>query len=247
MKGAQIQEINTQNTIAQNTINLQNTGIPDIANLPNAGLQNTINLQNTGIPNIANLPNAGLQNTVNLPYAGSQNIVNMPNTGIVTNPDNAGNVGNMDLNNEIIKLREENNFLKNELQKANQMINNLKNEQNQQGLYTNNQIKLKEDEINKLKIELEKLKIKEKDKLINFDDIIIISFTSEDKKIDKYPIKCLKTDTFAEVEEKLYQKYDNFRDTNNIFILNEVPILRFKTLSENNIKDGDILKLIRNK
>ena len=225
MKGAQIQEINTQNTI----------------------VQNTIDLQNTGIPNIANLPNAGLQNTVNLPYAGSQNTVNMPNTGIVINPGYTGNVGNIDLNNEIIKLREENNFLKNELQKANQMINNLKNEQNQQGLYTNNQIKLKEDEINKLKIELEKLKIKEKDKLINFDDIIIISFTSEDKIIDKYPIKCLKTDTFAEVEEKIYQKYDNFRDTNNTFILNEVPILRFKTLSENNIKDGDILKLIRNK
>ena len=236
MKGAQIQEINTQNTIVQNTINLQNTGIPNIANLPNAGLQNTINLQNTGIPNITNLPNAGLQNTVNL-----------PNTGIVLNPGYTGNVGNVDSGDEIIKLREENNFLKNELQKANQMINNLKNEQNQQGLYTNNQIKLKEDEINKLKIELEKLKIKEKDKLINFDDIIIISFTSEDKIIDKYPIKCLKTDTFAEVEEKLYQKYDNFRDTNNIFILNEVPILRFKTLSENNIKDGDILKLIRNK
>ena len=236
MKGAQIQEINTQNTIVQNTINLQNTGIPNIANLPNAGLQNTINLQNTGIPNITNLPNAGLQNTVNL-----------PNTGIVLNPGYTGNVGNVDSGDEIIKLREENNFLKNELQKANQMINNLKNEKNQQGLYTNNQIKLKEDEINKLKIELEKLKIKEKDKLINFDDIIIISFTSEDKIIDKYPIKCLKTDTFAEVEQKLYQKYDNFRDTNNIFILNEVPILRFKTLSENNIKDGDILKLIRNK
>jgi hypothetical protein len=236
LKGAQIQEINTQNTIVQNTINLQNTGIPNIANLPNAGLQNTINLQNTGIPNITNLPNAGLQNTVNL-----------PNTGIVLNPGYTGNVGNVDSGDEIIKLREENNFLKNELQKANQMINNLKNEKNQQGLYTNNQIKLKEDEINKLKIELEKLKIKEKDKLINFDDIIIISFTSEDKIIDKYPIKCLKTDTFAEVEQKLYQKYDNFRDTNNIFILNEVPILRFKTLSENNIKDGDILKLIRNK
>ena len=236
MKGAQIQEINTQNTIVQNTVNLQNTGIPNITNLPNAGLQNTVNL-----------PNTLFQNTVILPNTGIQNTVNMPNTGIVANPGYAGNVGNIDLNNEIIKLREENNFLRNELQKANQMINNLKNDQNQQGLYTNNQIKLKEDEINKLKIELEKLKIKEKDKFINFDDIIIISFTSEDKKIDKYPIKCLKTDTFAEVEEQLYQKYDNFRDTNNIFILNEVPILRFKTLSENNIKDGDILKLIRNK
>ena len=222
MKGAQIQEINTQNTIVQNTVNLQNTGIPNITNLPNAGLQNTVNL-----------PNTLFQNTVILPNTGIQNTVNMPNTGIVANPGYAGNVGNIDLNNEIIKLREENNFLRNELQKANQMINNLKNDQNQQGLYTNNQIKLKEDEINKLKIELEKLKIKEKDKFINFDDIIIISFTSEDEKIDKYPIKCLKTDIFAEIEEKLYQKYDNFRDTNNTFILNEVPILHFKTLSEN--------------
>ena len=58
-------------------------------------------------------------------------------------------------------------------------------------------------------------------------------------------IKCLPTDTFAEVEEKLYKRYDNLRDTNNNFIANAKPILRFKKICENNIKDGDILQLFK--
>ena len=45
----------------------------------------------------------------------------------------------------------------------------------------------------------------------------------------------LKTDTFAEVEEKLYQIYDDLRKTNNMFTINGRAILRFKNLEENNI------------
>ena len=79
---------------------------------------------------------------------------------------------------------------------------------------------------------------------VNFNDIIVIHFISSDQKIS-YPIKCLKTDIFAEIEEKLYQKYDEYRETNNNFITKGRLILRFKKICENNIQDGDKIQLIK--
>ena len=73
---------------------------------------------------------------------------------------------------------------------------------------------------------------------------MVINFISTDSIINK-GIKCLKTDTFAEVEEKLYQIYDEFRNTNNAFTINGRTILRFKNLKENQIKDGDSVILIK--
>ena len=82
-------------------------------------------------------------------------------------------------------------------------------------------------------------------KKFNMDDIMIVYFQSFDKEMDNVSIKCLLSDTFAEVEEKLYKKYENFRNKNNIAICNGKTILRFKKLSENNIKDGDIILLCK--
>ena len=42
----------------------------------------------------------------------------------------------------------------------------------------------------------------------------------------------------AEVEEKLYKKFPEYRETNNSFVANGEPVLRFKTISQNNIGDG---------
>ena len=83
-----------------------------------------------------------------------------------------------------------------------------------------------------------------KDFLVNFGDIMVINFISTDSSIH-YGIKCVETDTFAEVEEKLYQIYDNFRNTNNMFTIKGRTILRFKSLKENNIKDGDMVLLLK--
>ena len=73
---------------------------------------------------------------------------------------------------------------------------------------------------------------------------MVITFISQDSSVNE-GMKCLSTDIFAEVEEKLYKKYDNLRNTNNMFTANAKPVLRFKTLSQNNIKDGDILQLFK--
>jgi len=100
---------------------------------------------------------------------------------------------------------------------------------------------LKENEINQMK-----LKIKNnKTNLFSLDDVMIINFVSTDHSINK-GIKCLETDTFAEVEEKFYQIYDEFRDTNNTFTINGRTILRFKNLKDNNIRDEDSVILFKN-
>ena len=147
------------------------------------------------------------------------------------------------------KYRIENDKLKADLLKANKIISGIQNNQN-----NNSELKNLRDEYNKLKYELT-LKEKEikdlKDKIqnnsiedmkVNYKDIMVINFISMDSTV-QCGIKCLPTDIFAEVEEKLYQRFDNLRNTNNMFMANAKPVLRFKKIFENNIKDGDVLQL----
>ena len=143
---------------------------------------------------------------------------------------------------KIKELSNENDRLNNELIKANKIISNFKNNiQQNNNIYNLNEIiKNKDIEINNLKSQLQN-----KNNInVNFNDIIIIHFISSDQKIN-YPIKCLKTDTFAEVEEKLYQCYEEYRETNNNFITKGRLILRFKKIFENNIQDGDKIQLLK--
>ena len=156
--------------------------------------------------------------------------------------------------NQIYTIKDENRKLVNDLQKANKIIANLQNQHNAEiKNITNNEIKKlkdeinqKENQINKLKIELQKEKNKTNKKMIDYNDMIAINFISTDQKINKFPISCVKTDRFAEIEEKLYQEFEEFRETNNTFIVNGTTVLRFKKMSENNIKNGDTIQLIKN-
>ena len=79
-----------------------------------------------------------------------------------------------------------------------------------------------------------------------FNTIIVIQFISADQTVNR-GIKCFPTDKFAEVEERLYQIYPDLRKTNNHFITNGKQILRFQTIEENKIKDGQVIQLIKNK
>ena len=51
-------------------------------------------------------------------------------------------------------------------------------------------------------------------------------------------LKCIKNETFAQVEERLYKEYPEYRETNNYFLAKGNQILRFKTIKENKIGDG---------
>ena len=158
---------------------------------------------------------------------------------------------NKELKNRITKLKNDNDTLNKELIKAqkllanytqnNQIGNNNINQLNEKIKMQEELIKMKDKEILDLKIRLENNDVNNKS--VKFNDILSVHFISMDQNIN-YPIKCLKTDTFAEIEEKLYQKYDNYRNSNNNFVANGRVILRFKKIYENGIKDGDKVTLV---
>ena len=153
---------------------------------------------------------------------------------------------------ELEKYEKENEKLNEELVKANKIITNLSINQ-----VDINELKKLRDENNNLKIqinlkdkEIQELKEKYKnnknikDEKVNYKDIMVINFISQDSTVH-YGIKCLPNDIFAEVEEKLYKKFDNLRETNNTFMANARPVLRFKKIKDNNIHDGDIIQLFK--
>ena len=145
------------------------------------------------------------------------------------------------MKNTIKELKNENKKLNNELIKAQKIISNFKNN-SQQNININNLneiIRNKDIEINNLKLQLQN----KNNNFVNFNDIVNVHFISTDQKIN-YPINCLKTDTFASVEEKLYQKYEEYREKNNNFIAKGRLILRFKKICEKNIKNGDKIQLL---
>ena len=86
---------------------------------------------------------------------------------------------------EIDRLNQEN-------KKQNDYLNHINN--------LKNQLKEKDKEINDLKNQISKGNINQ---YVNYNDIMVVHFISGDGKIDQ-GIKCLPTETFAEVEEKLF-------------------------------------------
>ena len=152
------------------------------------------------------------------------------------------------LQKEIKKLNEENKKKNDYIKQINDLkkeINRLNTENKKQNDYINqinglkNQLIEKDKEINDLNNKLSNFNIK---KYVDYNDIMVVNFISGDGKVD-HGIKCLPTETFAEVEEKLYKIYDEYRKINNIFLANGNLIKRDKTMSENNIKDGDKIQL----
>ena len=147
------------------------------------------------------------------------------------------------LKNQVQNLKNENDNLKFQLNNPinnyqmnqNNIINKLQEEMN----ILKYNIKVKDNEINNLKSKLLKF-----EPTINRNDIIVINFISTDPVI-QYGISCTSEETFAEVEERLYKRFNDFRNTNNNFLCKGNVILRFKKISENRISDGDNVQLIK--
>jgi len=158
---------------------------------------------------------------------------------------------NKKLKDELEKLKIDNEKLNSDLLKANKIISGIQDKQ-----IDNNELKKLKDENVKLKYQLNikdneinelKLKIQNNEVDLpkyNINDIMVVTFISQDSSVNE-EMKCLPTDVFAEVEEKLYKKYDNLRNTNNMFTANAKPVLRFKKIYENGIKDGDKIQLFK--
>lgn len=69
------------------------------------------------------------------------------------------------------------------------------------------------------------------------NEMMCVNFISANQQIH-YAVPCVKNDTFASVEEKLYQRFPKYRETNNTFLANGNKVKRFKTIGENNIGNG---------
>jgi vacuolar-type H+-ATPase subunit I/STV1 len=137
---------------------------------------------------------------------------------------------NQDLANQINSFKNINTptkYLQNEIKKKDELINQL-----MQKLQNNNNYHL--NNINK---NIPKNKI-------DIEDMRCVTFITPDQSLF-YGISCSGNDIFAEVEEKLYKEYPEYRETNNTFLANGKEILRFKTINDNKIGSGKPIMLIK--
>ena len=125
----------------------------------------------------------------------------------------------MDINN-IQNLKDKIKSLEKELNKKNEEIQQLLSQNN------NNQGKYKITSINP----------GEKIMCINF-----VSMSNQD--INNYGLVCKNTDLFIRAEERLYEDFPQFKKYETYFEANGKRIKRFQTLSENNIKDKNVINL----
>ena len=157
-----------------------------------------------------------------------------------------------------MKESNEINNLKEKLKKAEKIIEQQKSEikklQNQLNLANNklnelqslrNLIAQKDFEINKLRQGLQNININNNNnRNISLNTDKCVNFISNDQRIN-FAIPCNGNSIFAEIEEKLYQEYPEYRETNNIFLANGKEVLRFKTINYNNIGTGRPIMLVK--
>ena len=71
-----------------------------------------------------------------------------------------------------------------------------------------------------------------------------INFVSMGRQdINNYGLVCKNTDLFVRTEERLYEDFPQFKNYETYFEVNGKRIKRFQTLSENNIKDKNVINL----
>ena len=126
----------------------------------------------------------------------------------------------MDINN-IQDLKNKIKSLEKELNKKNEEIQQLLSQNN-----NNNQGKYKITSINP------------------GEEIMCINFVSmSNQDINNYGLVCKNTDLFIRAEERLYEDFPQFKKYETYFEANGKRIKRFQTLSENNIKDKNVINL----
>ena len=139
---------------------------------------------------------------------------------------------------EIQALKEKINSFKNlGNNQINNQINNLKNDI----INKNNKINQLEQQIKNMNLNNVRNNLNNQ---INREDIKVVNFISSEQNLF-YAISCSGNDTFAEVEEKLYKEYPEYRETNNTFLANGKEILRFKTINDNKIGTGKPVMLLK--
>jgi len=147
----------------------------------------------------------------------------------------------------IIKFVEYINTNKIKINEIKKKINNLKEElielKNKNSNDSYNEIMNLKSEKRSLKYEKQLIShIESNIPLLIKEKLITISIISTDENIH-FSIICQKNDNFSEIEKLLYNKYPNYKNNNNYFVLDGNIIDQKKNLENNNIKDNDIIIL----
>ena len=150
-------------------------------------------------------------------------------------------------NNRIEILENENKKLKEELNNQININNNSKEEEEKKKLLKENfdtkdeafkSMLEKDKEIKELKEKIKRLpfELNENEKLIS------VIFTNSKKEF-YYSLICKNTERFSAIENKLYDKFPQFGETANYFLVDGKKIIPHKTLEDNHIKDSSIIIL----
>jgi len=149
----------------------------------------------------------------------------------------------IDLNNE----KEKNKNLNEQIKNYKKIIQDLNDKLSGNNVVVDNKIlelekiiATKTDEINVLK---SKLNISNINNIQPGEQIIAIGFTSSDQTIQNFFRPCKDSDLFVKLEEKLYDEYPKYKDVETYFLVNGKKVLRFKSMKENNIKNGQVIML----
>ena len=161
---------------------------------------------------------------------------------------------NIELTNKIKQLeidlnkeKDKNKILSKQIKKYKKIIKELHDKLSENNSVDNNKvlelqniIKTKADEIDVLKSKLNDSSI---DNIQPGEKKISIGFTSADKTIKNFYRSCKDSDLFVKLEKKLYDEYPKYKDVETHFLVNGKKVLRFKSMKENNIKDGQVIML----
>ena len=151
------------------------------------------------------------------------------------------------LETELINEKEKNKNLNEQIKKYIKYIKELNDKLSGNNSVDNNRILESEKIINKKNDEINVLKAKLNISNINNiqpgEQILAIGFTSSDQNIQNFFRPCKDSDLFVRLEEKLYDEYPKYKDIETYFLVNGKKVLRFKSIKENNIKNGQVIML----
>ncbi len=111
--------------------------------------------------------------------------------------------------------------------------NNASNKDNIMNLM--NKLLLKEEEI-------QEMKSRYPFEILKGEKLMSLIFISNNQEIH-YSIICKDSDKFTNVENLLYDEYPKYGESENFFISEGNKINKYKTLKENNLKNGSIVML----
>ena len=153
--------------------------------------------------------------------------------------------------NKIIELEKKVKNLENMLKEKEIEIKEKEKIITEEKLKNENLIKIKKELEDKLNNNYQKNKILELEneikKLETYflspgEKLITVKFISVDQVIN-FSVTAKNNDNFSKLEDILYNKYPNYKDTENYFLFNGKRINRNRTLEENKIKNNDVLTL----